>query len=272
MLKNWMAQYANVELGKIHMPGSHDAGTAKEHIDKTLIGTNSNSATQSFEILNQLRMGSRFFDLRLKKRNKRVVAHHTTAGQGAFSRQSFNDILSEAADWWQRHKTEVILFRISHTDPDTNAHEIIKASADGALHTGRGNLCLKTLGEITKYGGGLVCILDRAKFGPDISQSKGIHSFKKYNGRGNQRGIATCGCYKGSHKLAKVISTGLRGSYEHNTDHNPDLMIIFGNYIGKKRTKIRFGEPASSLARKSPTNMIGRKEKFMVGLMLPLCI
>jgi len=221
MLKDWMKDYAHVKLGKLHMPGSHDAGTAKGHIEKSLFGTDSNAATQTYEILSQLRRGTRFFDLRLTKKSKRVVAHHTTAGQGAFSKQSFNDILSEAADWWQRHQTEVIIFRISHTDPDTNAHEIITASAAGALHTGHGNLCLKSLQHITKSGGGIICILDREKFGPVISQSKGIHSFKKYNGRGNQRGIATCGCYKGTHALDQVIATGLRGSYEHNTKHNP---------------------------------------------------
>jgi hypothetical protein len=220
---DWMAQYQDRQLGRIHMPGSHDAGTTLNYIDKTLFGTNSNSATQDLTIPEQLQAGCRFFDLRLKSHKKRVVAHHTTAGQGAYGTVSVDDILEEAAKFCRAHRTEVVIFRISHTSLTTNAHDIAKVSGGDQLHTGTGNLCTKTLGEIVSQGGGLVCILDEEKFGSVISQKDGIHSFKKYKTQPNDRGISTCGCYTGTHKLHDVVRNGLKGQYEHNEKHAGNL-------------------------------------------------
>jgi hypothetical protein len=219
---DWMANYQNQRLGEMHLPGSHDAGTAKNYIDLTKMATNSNSATQDLTILEQLRAGTRFFDLRLKEKGGRVVAHHTTAGQGAYSTQSVDDVLASAARWCKRHPTEVAIFRISHTSLSTNVHQIVKASCAGSLHTGGGNLCNKTLGTIVSEGGGLVCILDEAKFGSQINQAQGIHSYTKYRaGAVNNHGISACGCYSGTHKLSEVVGNGLKGQYLHNTAHNP---------------------------------------------------
>jgi hypothetical protein len=113
----------------------------------------------------------------------------------------------------------VVIFRISHTSASTDAHEIAKASGAGALHTGTGNLCTKTLGDIVSQGGGLVCIFDEEKFGNVIDQARGVHGFKKFKGRPNDRGISTCGIYSGTHELHQVVTNGLRGQYEHNEKH-----------------------------------------------------
>ena len=85
-LTDWMKQYANIKLGELHMPGSHDAGTSEGYIDLTMAGSVSNSATQTLTIPQQIAAGTRFFDLRLAVHEKKVVAHHTTGGQGAYSK------------------------------------------------------------------------------------------------------------------------------------------------------------------------------------------
>lgn len=217
---DWMAQYHNRRLGEMHLPGSHDAGTAKEYIDKTFAGTDSNAATQNLTITQQLAAGTRFFDLRLAANNGKVVAHHTTAGQGAYSKLGVDRVLETAALWCSVHRSEVVIFRISHTSLSTNAHEIVKASAKGVLHTGTGNLCNKTLRQITSEGGGLVCIFDDEKFGPAINQAQGIHAFSKYKSSPkNDKGISICGCYSSTHELHKVVTNGLRGQFEHNERH-----------------------------------------------------
>jgi len=222
-LSDWMAAYQDRRLGEMHLPGSHDAGTTKDYIDKTAFGTDSNSATQTLTINQQLMAGTRFFDLRLAASDGKVVAHHTTKGQGAYSSLSVDRVLEGAALWCSVHKTEVVIFRISHTSLGTNAHEIAKASGKGSLHTGTGNLCHKTLGEIVSHGGGLICIFDEAKFATAINQSQGIHGYSKYrNGVVNDRGIATCGVYSGTHKLSQVVSNGLMGQFLHNQHHNPN--------------------------------------------------
>lgn len=235
-LNNWMADYQDRQLGSLHLPGSHDAGTAKDLIDKTMLGTDSNAATQDLSIPEQLAIGTRFFDLRLATHNQRVVAHHTTAGQGAYSAVAVNDVLRDTAAWYQRNKTEVVIFRISHTSASTNVDQIIRASAAGSLHTGTGNLCTKTLAQIVAQGGGVVCILDQKKFGSAINQAQGIHSYTKYSNAANDNGIATCGCYSATHALHNVVCNGLRGQYEHNAKHGHRHQHLWQVYWQKTYT------------------------------------
>lgn len=239
---DWMAQYQDRKLGDMHLPGSHDAGTTKNFIDKTLFGTNSNAATQDLTILEQLEVGTRFFDLRLATHKKQVVAHHTTGGQGAFSTTSVDEVLEGAAKFWKSHRTEVLIFRISHTSASTEAHQIAKLSGIGALHKGTGNLCTKTLGEIVSNGGGLVCIFDEDKFGNVISQGEGIHGYTKHSKNpANTRGISTCGCYSGTHKLHQVMTNGLKGQYEHNAKHN-----VNGTHLWQVYWQKTYINPAST--------------------------
>ena len=212
----WMKNYGNVKLGELHMPGSHDAGTSEKYIDLTAVGTNSNAATQNLTIADQIGVGTRFFDLRLASHNKQVVAHHTTGGQGAYSKVPVDDVLSAAAAFCAQHPSEVVIFRISHTSGKTKADEIALASGGAQLHKGTGNLCMKTLSEIARDGN-LICIFDEAEF--KIDQKKGIHGYTKFKTSANDTGIATCGCYSGTHKLDEVICNGLKGQYEHNTKH-----------------------------------------------------
>jgi hypothetical protein len=230
-LENWMAEHPEVTLGKMHLPGAHDAGTAKHLINKTIAGTESNSGTQSLSVLNQIKAGTRLFDIRLqnvksgglfKPKSTKVVAYHKTFGQGATSKETFDDTLASAAEWWIRgHTTEVLIFRISHTEAGTRIDDLIKRSVDrDVLHTGEGNLCTKKLKDITKAGG-IICILDDGKLGSMVDQANGLHRFKKYKGAGINDGIAVCGQYKTTHKLSEVITTGLSASYEHNTNHSP---------------------------------------------------
>ena len=215
-LTDWMKQYPNRTLGEIHMPGSHDAGTSKGHIDLTTMGSVSNAATQSLTIPEQINAGTRFFDLRLAEHNKQIVAHHTTAGQGAYSNTGVDQVLKDASTFCLNHPAEIVIFRISHTSASTKADEIAIKSGGAALHKGTGNLCLKTLSEIATDGN-LVLIFDDSKF--KINQPKGIHGYSKYKNLGNGAGIATCGCYSGTHKLDEVICNGLKGQFVHNTTH-----------------------------------------------------
>jgi len=240
-LADWMAKYRDRTLGTMILPGSHDAGTAKDFIDLTTLGTKSNAATQNLTITQQLGVGTRFFDLRLDVNDGKVVAHHTTAGQGAYSKLGVDRVLETAALWCGVHKSEVVIFRISHTSLATNVQEIIKKSAAGVLHTGTGNLCEKTLKQITAQGGGMVCILDTKKFGTVINQAQGIHGYTKFKGAGISNGIATCGCYDGGHALHDVVTAGLKGQYEHNEKHSKDHKHLWQVYWQKT-----YKNPASS--------------------------
>ena len=79
-LSRWMESYGTRKLNQLIMPGAHDAGTAKGHINTTAFGTNSNSATQDKTFWQMLECGVRFFDVRLKtvgkKDAKKVVPNN----------------------------------------------------------------------------------------------------------------------------------------------------------------------------------------------------
>jgi hypothetical protein len=260
--ENWMEPYQDRKLGDLHLPGSHDAGTIAEHVGFTLGGTASNAVTQDLTIGNQLIAGTRFFDLRLAEHGGQVVAHHTTAGQGAYGTTSFGHILLEAAEFCKAHPTEVAIFRISHTSASTAAHEIEYASHLGTLCTAAGNLCEKTLTEIKAHnalgrGGGLICIFDTKKFGKMINQHTGIHSFSKYSSvPSNPHGISTCGCFSATHKIRKVIQNGLKGQYEHCTSHEGS-----GSHLWQVYWQKTYMNPVSRTGIQSGTT----KDHYRVG-------
>ena len=77
-LNDWMSDYQNRKLGELIIPGAHDAGTIDNHVQFSGQGTKANAVTQDLNITQQLNVGTRFFDLRLKEKGEHVVAHHTT--------------------------------------------------------------------------------------------------------------------------------------------------------------------------------------------------
>jgi hypothetical protein len=53
-----------------------------------------------------------------------------------------------------------------------------------------------------------------------IDQASGIHPFKKYKGQNPITGLSTCGCYKGTNSLSKVLGNALKGQYDHVANHS----------------------------------------------------
>jgi hypothetical protein len=220
-MADWMGQHQKKRLGEMILPGSHDAGITEKYLDLTIGGSVTNAVTQSLSFRDQLRAGTRFFDLRLSTRGGQVVPQHTTAGLGGYSTRGIDNELAKIDRWCSRHKTEVVIIRVSHTSASTKIDEIITKSCTRSLHKGSGNLCKKKLEDIVKVGGGLVLVLDHEKFGGVINQKKGLHSFAKHKKiPDNPDGLSTCGVYTKTNALHNVIRNGLSGQYIHNTHHS----------------------------------------------------
>lgn len=273
-LNNWMADFGNTELRDLIIPGAHDAGTYLGSELKGPGATQSNSITQHDPIGKQLSNGTRFFDLRLKALDGQVRAHHTTAGVGAYGDAVDRTILAAAA-FCHENPTEVVIIRVTHTNVATDADQIIKQSSfyggRNQLCLANGNLATKTLqqilteGRTAAAGGGLICVLDSDSktskkfklFGPKVTnhkgnfehhgkvdQAAGIHPFHKYKGAPIVSGLATCGCYQGSHKLSQVIGNALRGGYDHIGHDRDHLWQIYWQKTYKNpfsRTGIQSG-------------------------------
>lgn len=256
-LNNWMSAYKDTPLIDLIMPGAHDAGTYLGTDLKGFGATSRNSHTQNTPIGEQLACGTRFFDLRLKLTDSGVRAHHTTAGIGAYGDTVDRSIL-EAAAFCHANPSEVVIIRVTHTKVSTDVDEIIKKSSyyggRNQLSLATGNLALMTprqiinTGRTDKAGGGLVCVLDsdsktskslitrKVKVNTSsnfqhhgkVDQNLGIHSFHKYKaGNTIVDGLATCGCYKGSHKLSEVIGNALKGGYDHTSHARDHLWQIY---------------------------------------------
>ncbi|MCC2657641.1 MAG: hypothetical protein K0Q76_2749 [Panacagrimonas sp.] len=256
-LNDWMSSYQDTKLVDLIIPGAHDAGT---YLGTELRGpgaTSRNSHTQNMSIGGQLACGTRFFDLRLMLTDSGVKAHHTTAGIGAYG-DTVNRSILEAAAFCHANPSEVVIVRVTHTKVDTDADEIIKKSSfyggRNQLSLCTGNIALMTPREIiqsgrtTKAGGGLVCVLDsdskiskqfitgkqKVKNSSNfdhhgkVDQAQGIHPFHKFKaGVTLTTGLATCGCYKGSHKLSEVIGNALKGGYDHTSHPKNHLWQIY---------------------------------------------
>ena len=243
-LNNWMASHKPKKLCELVMPASHDAGTIAGAVEFTKLGSNSNTVTQDLPIPDQLGAGTRFFDLRFSFHHGKVVPHHTTLGQGGYGTTTFEQILDYSNAFCQSNPSEVVILRISHTDchaelqkafatmvPPTTVGGLGVTSRWPKLNRCTGNLCTKTIAELTSKGG-LILILAQAKFGQYINQAFGRHSFSKFEGKdgkkaANQAGIATCGEYDGGHTIAGVIDAGKNGQSKHSQHKQDHLWQVY---------------------------------------------
>ena len=101
--ENWMADITDSALVKeIVIPGSHDAGTS------TL---NWLGKTQEAEIGTQLEMGTRYFDLRVRKKNDKLFIYH-----GPLTGAEFEPILQSFKNFLVNHPTETVILDFQHFD------------------------------------------------------------------------------------------------------------------------------------------------------------
>jgi hypothetical protein len=127
---NWMnsmsKQIANRKIVDMVMPGSHDAGMSK--ITDAILsgGTESNTRNQMLNIYNQLKVGSRFFDLRVSSVHQVVnccgnykfwISHLSSeVGEVPIGRtgESFDEVIKEINDFTSEFPGEVIMLKFRY--------------------------------------------------------------------------------------------------------------------------------------------------------------
>jgi 1-phosphatidylinositol phosphodiesterase len=116
---NWMKYVDDtVRLDRIVMPGSHDAGMSELHHCAPPAGIQPFIQTQSSSIGQQLKDGSRYFDIRVDYDHGELVTYHRKqkAGTGwGCNGQSLLAVLNEARAFFIAHPTETAIFKFSHT-------------------------------------------------------------------------------------------------------------------------------------------------------------
>lgn len=106
---NWMSAVdGSVPITAISMPGTHDSAT--QYASMSII-----ARTQTMSIIEQLYSGARYFDMRLKMENKRIIDVHgiinCKTGYGLFASDlNVADVVAECKYFLAKNPGETILF------------------------------------------------------------------------------------------------------------------------------------------------------------------
>ena len=137
---DWMAELPDeTNLYDLTIPGTHDSGAARsDFIGKF-------GQCQSLSIADQLTVGVRFFDIRLKLKDDSLDVYHGFIDQNL----TFDSVRAACRDFLAEHPNEVILLCIKEEDDDNDGFAKAVESAiqeDGDLWYTSDSL--PTLGEV----------------------------------------------------------------------------------------------------------------------------
>ncbi|KAJ3160489.1 hypothetical protein HDU88_007949 [Geranomyces variabilis] len=121
--ENWMEKIMDIiggrKLKHVAMPGSHDAGMYRVDHGSTFGGTKGNTQTQYLNFENQMRRGSRYFDVRPVIGNKDggyYCGHygHTAIGWQGANGPTVAELVKDTNKFMNEHPEEVIILYLSH--------------------------------------------------------------------------------------------------------------------------------------------------------------
>lgn len=148
---NWMSSLADSNrLSQVTIPGTHDSG-ADLHTSRLWGIIDQFVICQDFRLANQLRLGVRWFDIRLRLFNGGLCVHH-----GAFYlHKNFDDLLQSALDFLQPGSPgagETVVFMIKQEYSGAGDREFGAAVYERLQARGLANFYLEnrvpTLGEV----------------------------------------------------------------------------------------------------------------------------
>lgn len=126
---NWMKSIYNVikdrQVQHLFMPGTHDAGMSRISGSITSLGTEQNTQTQGISIYDQLRAGSRLFDLRVgtvhNVENTNSYSYWTLHVNNESadvaignSGESLDDVIREVNQFTAENPGEIVFFRVRY--------------------------------------------------------------------------------------------------------------------------------------------------------------
>ncbi len=120
-------------LNGIIMPGSHDAGMSQT--DHCGAGADLNKGivqTQALDMLGQLAVGARYFDVRVDYDHGRLVSYHRTGNAGC-NGQPLVDMLEQAIAFIDINRSETCILKFSHIRTNRNNEREIKDRIDQFL-------------------------------------------------------------------------------------------------------------------------------------------
>jgi len=113
----WMCALEDYrKLKYVIMPGSHDSGMAKPNM--CTVGAEKYAKTQSLIVRDQLRDGTRFFDIRIDVKNGKLYTYHMNAkGRGCygelFEGHGETSIMYKVKEFLERNSSEFVILRFT---------------------------------------------------------------------------------------------------------------------------------------------------------------
>jgi 1-phosphatidylinositol phosphodiesterase len=112
-LSRWMYYISNSSsLGSLTIPGSHDSGALYERISGTAI-------CQNLSIGDQLNIGVRYLDIRLRQYGNGLLVHHGSV----YQHQDFNDVLAQVTAFLATNPSETVVMEVSSEYTSANSTE-----------------------------------------------------------------------------------------------------------------------------------------------------
>lgn len=212
---DWMAAFSDrddLTLADITFPASHDAGL-QEHqggngqsegfTGFTKLGSAPDTICQYYDIAGQLSVGSRAYDLRIKKDDSGLLRTFHGEGNplakaGGGYGQDAASIFQQVNTFLQQHDGEIVILRISHTKEKDNVHQLCHGfiHPDRRLKIGPRNLATVPLSQMR---GKAICVFDEKALA-EPQPYNGLHRVAKYDTKNNRflgQGLPVCGTYAG---------------------------------------------------------------------------
>lgn len=259
MVAPFLGKLAQRRLNQVILPGSHDAGLARQFqhdlsIFSKLLSKPAEAITQDKDVLHQAEAGARFFDVRIQKVGnelksfhtmpnllgkvplvKSIKATHTDTKTIGSSGEGFHHILDGLRSFVQG-SSEFVIVRLSHLKDSAEIFQdlwnwIADPANDPYVYKGTGNLAIKKVGDLA---GHVIFVIEAKKFKHAVTppkggnprvpgQADGFHRFYQSKG-GNlptvNDGLCVCGEFSNKKVLEDILKKQITNYSAHDQHKN----------------------------------------------------
>lgn len=221
-------------LDEITVPGSHDAGVYVGSAKTVGPSKNKWAICQHGGLMDQLRAGSRFFDIRVTLHGGSIVAHHSNKILGkrvGSTGGSLETMLGEVMAFLDARGSEFVILRISKSKPEKDVVQKVKDICGARLVKGGGNLASRQLGDLR---GKVIAVFDEESFSNHVAAGAGIHPFFRYP-KVDKYGLSFCGKYANNNNIIEVYLDQIEKLQAHD-EHaaGPHLSVAYWTQTSPK--------------------------------------
>ena len=222
-------------LSEITIPGTHDAG-ADQHTSQVSPLLDDVVICQDFTLENQLKLGVRWIDVRLRLKDGVLTLHHGDF----YLNKNFNDFLDVAINFLTDHPHEAVIFMIKQEKSDESDHDFAMA-VHNYLHersvSDNEHFYLERFIPLMREARGNIVFVRR--FENDTEYPLGMHMNWDDNTTGSWYYDETCEYYVQDHYSLNTVSDQQKADEINvcikKAHEGPDPAKIYMNFTSGER-------------------------------------